>query len=292
MRRALVLAFAVLLTLGGVARADSRLQANKAIAQRDARALLRQLRLPSSATPSSTQPPVAGLTPPRVSNENTVGVSAWWTASASPAAVLNYFTDHPPRMPGFTQVITEPPSLVIRSWIIDGAHLYSEDLEVTVATLANGRTGIMAQAQATWMVPRPLAEQLPAAVRSVEVTLRIGSAPGGTRDEHTRSYHLTGAATVTSIVSAFDAMPISQPGLFYGCPAMFPGMPRLRLRFLSGAGVTLARAQVDVYPGKRGDSGWINCDPIDFWIGAKRQIPLTSHTFVRQIAKLIDANIS
>ena len=69
-------------------------------------------------------------------------------------------------------------------------------------------------------------------------------------------------------------------------------MPLLTMRFGSGAGSTLARAQVSVYPGRQGASGWNSCDPIDFWIGGKAQQALTSQTFVKQIGKLIGADIS
>jgi hypothetical protein len=110
--------------------------------------------------------------------------------------------------------------------------------------------------------------------------------------QHSHTYRFTHAAKASSIVGAFDAMPVTQPSVIFGCPVMIPGMPVLTLRFVSGAGTTLARAQVNVHVGSEGGSGSTTCDPIDFWIGTRRQTPLTSHTFVKQIAKLIGANIS
>jgi hypothetical protein len=41
-----------------------------------------------------------------------------------------------------------------------------------------------------------------------------------------------------------------------------------------------------------GRSGWTGCDPIEFWVHGKTQKSLTSQTFVKQIARLIGANIS
>ncbi len=297
MRRALILGCVVFAAvpvpvLAASAGAQSGLQANKAIAQRDTRALLEQLRLPRGATRTYTQPPLPTLIPPKVTGENTVAVSRWWITNTAPDVVIAYVKAHRRAERGIYQLETEPPSTVIFGWTIDGAHLYSQQLQVTVATLADGRTGIMAQAQTKWMVPRPLNERVPSAVRSVAITLRIGVGPGGMKHQHTRRYVFERAATVSSIVNAFDAMPISQPSLFYSCPAMFAGMPSLTLQFRSSTGTMLAHASVRVYPGRNGGSGWIGCDPISFWIGTKQQSPLTSHTFVTRIARLIRADVS
>jgi hypothetical protein len=204
---------------------------------------------------------------------------------------LAYVKAHRPATRGYYQLVFESSS-VIFMWTIDGQHLASQQLQVTVATLADGRTGIMAQAESVWMVPRPRSERAPTSVRSVAVTLRMGSGPGGMKHEHAHTYLFTHAAKVTSIVNAFDALPIAQPGLVYSCPAMIAHMPLLSVRFISGAGFTLGRALVNVYPGSDGASGWNACDPIDFWIGSRRQTPLTSHTFVKQIGRLIGADIS
>jgi len=298
MKRALVVIWVALLTVAGGAQAATRPQANKLTARQDTRALLKQLRLPPGARRSANEPRgdgAAALRPPRITTENTVGVSAWWTSHEAPGALFSYLQAHPPSERGYYQLITEPStpaSTVIFAWDIDGPHLFSQQLQVTVATLANGETGIMAQARSVWMVPRPRSERAPANVRSVAVTLRIGSGPAGMTHERAHTYTFTHAAAVTSIVNAFDALPIAQPGVFYSCPAMFPHRPLLTIRFISAARSTLARAQVNVYPGRHGASGWNSCDPIEFWIDGKAQTPLTSQTFVKQIAKLIGANIS
>lgn len=299
MRRSFVLICAVTLAmvcsvplaLGATAQAQTRLQANKAIARRDAKSQLEELRLPHGAVHVATQPPLPALAPPRTYSRNAVAVNAWWTSHASPDAVLAYVKAHPPAARGYYE-LSYSDSSVTFVWTIDGAHLYSQQLQVTVATLASGQTGIMAQAQSVWMVPRPLSERVPVGVRAVAVRLRIGSGPGGLKHQRTHDYLIRHATTVAAIVRAFNAMPISQPGLAYSCPGIFAGMPRLTLRFLSAGGGTLARAQVNVYPGASGGSGWTGCDPIAFWIGARSQTSLTSHTFVKMVAKLIGANVS
>jgi hypothetical protein len=49
---------------------------------------------------------------------------------------------------------------------------------------------------------------------------------------------------------------------------------------------------VSVNLGSAGGPGATGCDPIDFWIGSRRQTPLTSQTFVNHIGRLIGVQIS
>lgn len=302
MRRALVIVCACYGCCGGVslglvagaARAESRVQANRAIARRDARALLAELRLPHGAVRSPSQPVGAGpaLKPPVAGGEDTVRLSGWWTSRESPAAILAYVKARQPAWGRHLQVMTQQQSTsLLYTWTIEGPHLYSQGLQVTAATLANGRTGILAQADSVWTVPRPRSEQLPAGVRSVAVALRIGSGVGGMKHQHTRTARFTTPATVASIVRAFNALQTMQPGQIYMCAESLPGRPLLTLRFV-GVSSTLAEAQVYVYPGRDGASGWNNCDAIRFWIRGKRQTPLISRSFVGHIGRLIGANIS
>lgn len=280
--------------VAGAAGADSRLRANKAIARRDARMLLAQLRLPGGAVRSASEPAGAGsaLKPPLAGSEDTVRLSAWWTSEESAAAVLAYVKAHRPAWNRHLQVMTQQQSTsLLYTWSIEGPHLYSRGLQVTAATLADGRTGILAQADSVWTVPRPRREQLPAGVRSLAVALRIGSGVGGMKDQRTRTVRLTAPATVASIVKAFNALQIMQPGQMYMCTALFPGRPLLTLRFM-GASSMLARAQVYVYPGRDGASGWNNCDAIQFWIHGKQQTPLISRTFVGYVGRLLGTPIS
>lgn len=301
MRRALVVLCACCgcgaLSLGlvaGATGADSRLQANKAIARRDTRALLARLRLPHDATRSATEPAGAGsaLKLPFGSKEDTVRLSAWWTSRESPAAVLAYLRAHEPGWGRHLQVMTEQQSTsLIYTWTIEGPHLYSQALQVTAATLADGRTGVMVQADSVWTVPRPRSEQLPAGVRSVTVALRIGSGLGGMKHQHTRTVRFTEATAVASLVAAVNALQITQPDELYMCPLLLPGRPLLTLRFVSPSS-TLAKVQVYVYPGQNGDSGWNNCDAIQFWIHGKQQTALISRTFVPYIGRLIGTRLS
>jgi hypothetical protein len=137
------------------------------------------------------------------------------------------------------------------------------DLEVTLVALPHRATGVRADAQEIWVVPRSQKEKVPAAVREVDVA---------TRKAHVR---VTAPAKVQHIVRWFDALPIVQPGVNYHClPDTRPGTV-MALRFLSAAGTLLARASVpDVAV-----SG--PCAPIHFWIGSHPQKPLSGHLYGR-----------
>lgn len=279
------------------AQADTRLQVNKAAAQRDARALLASLRLPSGATRQPARRPTV----------SSVGVSghAKWTSGKSQQAVIAYIRGHVPAGatlessgsssgPGIGTQLT-----LMYTWPSVGLELYNRSLSISVGAPAHGGSEVFATSQSDWIVPRPLSEHVPSGVHAVEVTLRSGGVSQTLRHPHTTTHvstHVfTRAAVVDSLVRWIDELPTVQPGLIYACPLELVGLetPLLTVTFRSGpAGRELARAQVRVASDRNGASGWTSCDPIEFWIGKTQQTALTSHTFVKRIGKLIGANIS
>jgi hypothetical protein len=293
MKRALVAICVFLLTMTADAQADTRLQTNKLAARHDAGALVASLRLP----PGATRLPAGGTT---VGSFSASG-HAKWMSGESQKAVIAYIKSHEPAGaklegsgsssgPGIGTQLT-----LMYTWPSVGLELHNRSLSISVGVLAHGRSEVFATSQSYWMVPRPLSEQVPSGVRAVEVTLRIGGGPQGLRRPLTTTHVFTGAERVATIIGDLNSLPIVQPGIFYSCPAMIvqPGRPLLTLTFRAGrARPALARAQVNVYPGKHGSSGWSPCDPIQFWIGTTQQTALTSQTFVQQIGQLIGANIS
>ena len=136
------------------------------------------------------------------------------------------------------------------------------ELEIDLVALPHHRTGVRADAQDIWVVPRPASEKVPAAVREVDVQTRKAQV------------RVTSAAKVRRIVRLFDALPIVQPGI-YGCPPDTIRRPPMSLRFLSARGALLARASV---PGSFATG---SCAPIEFWIGSHRQKPLSGHLYGR-----------
>ena len=273
-------------------QADTRLQANKVAARRDALALIASLRLPSGAT----------RLPARSPTVSSVSVSghAKWTSGESQTAVIAYIKSHAPAGAkleswGSSSGTAGTELTLIYTWPSVGVELYNRSLSISVGAPAHGGSEVFATSQSDWILPRPRSERVPSAARVVDVTLRIGGGPQGLRHPQTSTRVFTGASRVATIVGDLNSLPTVQPGAVINCPAMIVGQdtPQLTLTFRAGrARPALARAQVNVYPGKHGASGWNSCDPIEFWIGSAQQTALTSQTFVMQIAKLIGANIS
>jgi hypothetical protein len=137
--------------------------------------------------------------------------------------------------------------------------------------------------------------------RAAWITVRLGPAgtgpvikPGG--HVHTSTYLVWRAARVRALVDQFNDLPTIQPGAEpVACPMILTGSEasELTLAFKTGRnGTTLATAQVDVHRGQSWDDGGGPCNPIDFWIAGTPQTSLMSPTFVKQVGKLVGADIS
>lgn len=306
-RRALVMGCVLTLALTAAAGAsqtgaraaaatDIRLVVNRVIARRDARAMLDQLKLPAGWVRSASEPRGAGalLRPQRLWIEHTAVVNEWWTTRMSPSSVLAYAKAHPPVARGFRQVITQAGEVRF-IWTIDGAHLYSQQLQVSSERLPDGRTGVFVQTQSAPMIPRPYSEQIPKGVHAVAISVRIGRGGDDAAHMRTSTYVVTRPERVAAILRRFGGLPIAQPGFTFSCPVIMvgPHWPMLTLRFETGPhGRTLARAEVSVHRGVNFSDGGSPCGPIEFWIGRKAQTSLTSATFVGWIGGLIDRRIS
>ena len=312
MRRTLVVISAVLvalggLTLAGVAQAGdtqaSQLQANKTAAQHDARKLLALLRLPNGLRRSAARPRVGGtLVGERSANGRySAGDPAFWTTDTSPQGIIAYIEAHRPKgsTSEGTGSGTAPGSSSVEAmftWPPLGSQVYNRTLTVSVISAPGEPSAVVAQSQSDWIVPRSSAEVVPSGVKSVVITLRMGGGPQGLKQPmHISTYVVWRVARVSALVNEFNRLPIVQPGEIFACPLMHIGnaSPALTLQFRAGqVQPALARAQVYVTRGSNGYSGWNECDAIQFWIGGKQQTALTSQTFVRQIGRLIGADIS
>jgi hypothetical protein len=304
MRRSLVVIFALLLALVGVARAaESQLQANRAAAQRDARKLLALVQLPKDVERSAARPRAGGtLVGERSANSRYwARAQEFWMTDADPQSIIAYVKAHRPlgskiEVWGSSSGPGSNTSLdVIFSWPSVGQEIDGRMLTLTVVTPSSGPSAIVAQSQSSGMFPRPSSERVPSGVRRVAITLRIGSGRSGLRHMHISTYVVWRESRVAALVKAFDNLPIVQPPGGLSCPLLVAGSdgPALTLQFRAGpAGPALARAEVYVTHGTDGFAGFNSCDPIDFWIGGRQQTALTSPTFVRQIGQLIGANIS
>jgi hypothetical protein len=319
MKRALVLTAAALLIVAVGAQAATQLQTNKLTARRDARQLLRRLRMPKHLSRIGSAPrwaiQAAGL--PLAGEISAADVSAadetWWTTTASPQAIIDFVKAHPPAGAADDGTGTEQNSQtgvnslnVEFSWPPGGVQLYDRTLTVTVVAPPHGDSVVVAQSQSAWIVPRPASELVPGGTRVVDARLRIGHGLGGSRHMRTSTYVVRRPARVTAIVRQFNALQTVQAGsvmagsvmagsVMAGCTLMLPDRPYLTLTFRAGRGPghpVLAHAEVFVSPGSKGASGRNSCDPIVFWIGRREEPMLTSPTFVRWIGRLTGANIS
>ncbi|MDE3131921.1 MAG: hypothetical protein KGL16_12280 [Acidobacteriota bacterium] len=290
----------VWLAAAGHANGETQLQANKAVTRRDARQLLSLLRLPHAVTRSAARPRVGGTLVGERSASGTFwsGAQAYWTTDAHPQNIISYVEAHRPKgstMQGWGSG-TGPgasSSLEVRfTWSALAARAYNRTLTVSVVSAPGSRSAIVAQSQSYWIVPRPRSERVPAGVRTIAITLRLGSGQFGATDMRRSEYVLRQASRVAALVNDFDRLPIEQPGAVIACALMLSNGPSLSLAFRRASGDTVANATVRVSPGRNGASGSYSCDPITFTIGSRQQTPLTSGTFVKRIARLIGANIS
>lgn len=154
---------------------------------------------------------------------------------------------------------------------------------------------VVAMAGVLFLVASSATGRVPGGVRIVDVTLQIGRGLLGNKEIVTSTRVFTGAATVQALVSRVDRLATVPKGSVWNCPAAIaePIRRQLILSFRTGsARSAIARVVVYVSSGREGDSGWTPCDGIEFWVVGKRQIVLTSHTFVRHIGRLIGADIS
>jgi hypothetical protein len=293
-------------------RAQSTLRANKQAAGRDARRLLARLRLPAGElTITGRLPAFARSFVTSSSPKGTYYASfeRWELAGTGPTAIIAYVRRHRPA--GSTEDVGTGSSSDAKtgvtsvevgfSWPDVPRQLTNRTLTVTVVTPPHGDSVVIAQSEVAWYVPRSAGERVPAGVRAVAITVRLGPPltgpvvkPGG--HVQTRTYVVWRPARVRALLSAFDSLPIVQPAVEpLGCPLILTGSSasQLTLAFETGrGGAILARAQVFIHRGLTWEDGGGACDPIDFWIGGRQQTPLTSPDFVKRIGKLVGADIS
>lgn len=264
------LAAAILVASGWAARPTSA--SNKHAAERDSVRLLQRLVLPSGAVRLAGEPRGDGgflRQADGIPAGLLVDRHSFWLVHEPLKRTMSFLTRHAPR--GATLIGTGrmggPQIPANKSYTFSfpplAGRIATRELEVALVALPRRRTGVRADGQGVWMVPRPASEKLPAGVRVVDVR---------TRKAHVR---VTSGAKVRRIVRLFDALPIVQPHSADHCPPDTIRRPPMTLRFLSARGALLARALV---PGSFAVGA---CAPIEFWIGSHRQKPLAGHLYGR-----------
>ncbi len=273
---AVVCGLAAATLVAGVPAARPTSASNKRTAERDTARLLQRLVLPTGAVQLAREPRGDGGLLKRsgsIPSGLLVDRHRLWLVHEPLGKVVAFVDNRPPSggknsgtgSSGGTGI--PPNASTTFSFPALGGRVSSRELEVDLVALPHHRTGVRADAQDIWVLPRPASEKVPGAVREVGVR---------TRKAHVR---VTSAAKVRRIVRLFDALPVVQPG-FYGCPPDTIRRPAMSLRFLSARGALLARASVP------GSFAIGSCAPIEFWIGSHRQKPLSGHLY-GQIGRLL-----
>lgn len=271
------------------------LAANQRAAKLDANRLLARLSLPAGATRLSAEPSGDGgelkPLPALVATSAHFDVHAWWRVPGTEHATLEYVQAHPPA--GATQYATGSGTngqtgaselSVSFSWPGVPGVLRFRALTVTVTSLQGDVTGVLAEAESDWIVPRPAGEQIPAGVHEVDIT------SAKLRGPTTISLSVTKAATVHRIVSLIDAMPLAQP-VTIACPALLTSGARvITLTFRAHAeSPALAKATYTDYRPLTAPSG--QCTPVYFSVRGRPQGPLIGGNFVKRLADILGVSL-
>jgi hypothetical protein len=216
---------------------------------------------------------------------------AWWTVPGDPQSVIDAIEANPPA--GATQngtgsggnFKTGTSELdVDYQWPPIAGVLGPRLLRVTVTSLGRGLTGVLAESQSVWIVPRPASERIPAATRVVQISSAVpGAADGGT-------VTVTRGGQVGSIVALLNRLPIVQPGAT-GCPALIDGKTITMTFRASSSGPALAVLQfVDYEPWKAASSN--ECAPVQLSLAGRQRPALDGGDFVSRIERIIGLNIT
>jgi hypothetical protein len=157
------------------------------------------------------------------------------------------------------------------------------EVQVTVTALPGAVTGVLAESQSDWIVPRPHSERIPPTVRQIVITSRKpGHRPTSTR--------VTDRRKVSQVVAVFNAMPIVQP-IIFSCPLLLTGSPVVTFTFRTRpSGRTTAHASFTEFPHLGAGSG--PCNPVELRIHGRPQDPLTGGHFVSRLEKILGVDLS
>ena len=157
-------------------------------------------------------------------------------------------------------------------------------LEVTVTSIGGGLTGVLAESQSIWIVPRPASERIPAATRVVQISSAVpGAADGG-------AVTVTRHGQVGSIVALLNRLPIVQPGVT-GCPAQIDPKTITMTFSASSSGPALAVLQFNDYqPWRAANSN--ECAPVQLSVAGRRRPALDGGDFIKRIERIIGLNVT
>jgi hypothetical protein len=143
-------------------------------------------------------------------------------------------------------------------------YLPMRELAVTVVGLPGGSTGVRADAQVQWIIPRPLGERIPTRARVLDVTVaRPGAAAFVSRK-------VTDRRRVRRIAGLIDRLQTVQPEDI-NCPSFPTNDPVVTFTFRAATGgPVLADASEPAYA----TEPTTPCDPMTITIQGRRGTPL------------------
>jgi hypothetical protein len=295
--RRLVLAgvagLALVAALVGVAMAGSG-RANRVASRRDARSLLAKLALPAGATRLFSEPhgdhaylKVQGALE---GDEARAIAHGWWEAPGAPVEVIAYVRAHPPAggtpfgtgAAGNIYSGTSADSLYYQWPGVRGVLGYRE-LAVTATALPDGETGVLAEAQSDWIVPRPTVERIPLSTGEIDIT---SGAPGQPPSE---SFSVSRTSEIQKVVRLINGLPIAQP-IAYMCPALTdPRLVRMTFRAAIGGPALAVLSYYDFRPWSGPSQA---CKTVDLTIAGRRQDPLIGGDYLQAIGRMLGRSLT
>ena len=255
---------------------------NKLAAVRDARRLLGLVRLPDGAQRLAHDGGALGDVTIPVTPE-LIERSRYWSVPGSFADVWAYMEAHPPsgsHYAGSASSSSPTGSSEAASFTFPPkpGQISSRQVNVTVAVLPDGSTGVGAHAQDIWIVPRSAHDAVPHSVTSLDISSR-----------YMDTARVTGWK-LHRIVRWFNALPIAQPET-HGCFAEGAATAPLNIVFRGANRRPLARARFTTYYSPDPSFGspslyssW--CAPIFFSIRDRHQ-SLVGGDFFERVQHLI-----
>jgi hypothetical protein len=215
---------------------------------------------------------------------------AWWQVGAAPDAVLSYVMAHRPAGSTLTGTGSGGNSRTgSRFWMLDYSWppepgvLGARELQVTVTALPGSASGVLAESQSDWVVPRPSSERIPSGVGEIDIT---SHRPPGQPSELAR---VTNLRKIRQAVAVFNAMPIVQP-IVYHCPELRGGGPVITFTFRRGVGgPAVAQVSFTEFPNLDAVGG--PCTAVELTIHGRRRHPLIGGDFIRRIDKLLGIDL-
>lgn len=222
--------------------------ANRYRAWLDAKRLLGQITLPAHAVRLHSEPAGDGGALAHhgllIASPVLLDLHAWWRAPEGAKAVLAFLAAHPPHATTYSgsgKSFGNHPHYRYLTFSMPPIReeLQSRSLLITVERLSDGQTGIRADAEVRWTIPRAPSEQIPPGVHEIDITR------SHRRGTPALSIHLRAAAQVHKVLGVIASLPITQPGLIE-CAA-FRLAPKITLTFRRRAqGPVLALARLPI----------------------------------------------